>query len=674
MSRKKSRRAPAAQSSTPPRPAHTQLGDELGLGPAGITLDSFQNFALSLGIGTDNASTGNTYGYNPITLNRTLLEWMYRGSWLAGVAVDMPADDMTRGGIDLQVDWSPEDTQILQKELRNTNVWGSMADTLKYGALYGGAIGAMLIDGQDLATPLNPESIAPGQFKGICPMDRWAVEVDPYNVVEEWGPHLGEPEYYTVRSALHGLPEGPIHYTRVLRVLGIKLPYWQAQMNNLWGMSIFEPIYDRLTGFDSATTGATQLVSKLWTRVYQVEGLRQIIATGGKPQAALMAQVDLMRRLQSNEGITLIDMKDNFIPHSQTVNTGVTDTLVQLGQQISGALQIPLVRLFGQSPTGLNSTGESDLRTYYDGILRRAERDLRPFLTKLLPVVAASIGKDLPPHWGFSFKSLWEMPDAEKAQVAASDTATTLSAFEAGVIGRGTVLKELRERGRSTGYWSNITDEEIEDAEGEAPPASAEALEEARQQGLEDMERQQAVTAENDNHAEGEPELSGKPREQHAKQRDGRTISAVGGVPVAVECERGAQRWPGSPHWPADYGYIRGTQSAEGPHEELDCFIGPFLESTKCWIFNHFDNYGGFEEHKVMLGYLDLEQAKRDYVIAYRRPVQGGVIGVPVRRLLNFLTKFNVSAPIVKHDNIQARDMKQRDPRHIVRLIKGFAR
>jgi hypothetical protein len=37
--------------------------------------------------------------------------------------------------------------------------------------------------------------------------------------------------------------------------------------------------------------------------------------------------------------------------------------LLQFAQQLSGALNIPLTRLFGQSPAGMNSTGEGDLHS-----------------------------------------------------------------------------------------------------------------------------------------------------------------------------------------------------------------------------------------------------------------------------------------------------------------------
>ena len=46
------------------------------------TRDSFVNYQHKLGVGSDSPLSTATYGFNPITRQRTLLEWMYRGSWI----------------------------------------------------------------------------------------------------------------------------------------------------------------------------------------------------------------------------------------------------------------------------------------------------------------------------------------------------------------------------------------------------------------------------------------------------------------------------------------------------------------------------------------------------------------------------------------------------------------
>ena len=641
--------------------------------PSAMTLDSFQNFAMSLGMGTDNQLSASTYGLNPITRQRVLLEWVHRSSWLGGVAVDVVAEDMTRGGITIKTTMPPEEIEELQQALIRRNVWNDLAETVKYGRLYGGAIGALMIDGQNFETPLDPSRVADGQFKGILPLDRWQVDAQfgAGQVVEELGPDMGLPKFYRVVSEAPGIPRAKIHHSRVVRTLGVKLPYWQAMQENMWGISIYERLYDRLIAFDAATQGAAQLIGKMYTRIYQIDGLREVIAMGGQAMQGLLAQVEWMRRMQTNEGITMIDAKDNFIPHQQSATPGITDALVQFGQQLSGALQIPLIRLFGQSPTGLNSSGESDLRTYYDNIKRCQERDLRPFITKVVMLTALSEGIALPEKWTFDFNSLWEMTDAEKADIASRVTDTALKGFESGVVDRGTALKEMRERGRIVGAWTNITDEMIDEAAMEPPPASAEAKAQAMEEEAMMAEATGAAPAgeapegggSTGDRAYGPPELTarhgGAIRTMTARDglsvRDGMTMSEFQGIPVVIECEKGCKRWADGPNWPSDYGYIRGTSSAEGEDEQTDIFVGPHHDSKKCFVFSHFDEHGQFEELKVMLGYQHLEQAKRDYRAAYGRPARGGIRGMPVKELMHFLEMADMTKPLARNYNLDAR-------------------
>lgn len=75
------------------------------------------------------------------------------------------------------------------------------------------------------------------------------------------------------------------------------------------------------------------------------KGLRKIIAMGGSAYNALVKQIQQIRMWQSNEGMTLMDDEDTFETHQYSFS-GLDSILLQLGQQLSGALGIPLVRLW----------------------------------------------------------------------------------------------------------------------------------------------------------------------------------------------------------------------------------------------------------------------------------------------------------------------------------------
>lgn len=450
-----------------------QAGDVSGVTTRGqISLDSFQNFAAQLGIGTSNQMSSAGYGFNPISRNRTLLEWAYRGNWVAGIAIDAVAEDMTRAGIEIMSSQlTSQEIAELQAAMKRMRFWQSLCDTIRWGRLYGGAIGIMMIEGQDPSTPLRPATIGRGQFKGIYPMDRWMVDTAfaPDQLVKAMGPHLGLPPYYTPMGSMPLFANEKIHYTRVVRTIGYTLPYQQAQTEMGWGISILERLYDRLIAFDSTTQGAAQLVNKAHLRTISIDKLRELIAFGGTAAQAVQAQMQFIRLFQTNEGITLLDASDKFEAH-QYAFSGLGDMMLQFAQQVAGALQIPLVRLFGQSPAGMNATGESDFRNYYDGINAHQEADLRDPVEVCLQLLCLStLGKPLPLDTEFKFKSLWQLNPMERSETAKSTTESVLSGFDSGLVPAHVALEELRTHSSMTGMWTSITDEEIEAARN-APP------------------------------------------------------------------------------------------------------------------------------------------------------------------------------------------------------------
>lgn len=447
-----------------------------GAGLASPTVDSFQNFQQGMGMGTDNPMSDSRYGFNPISRDRTHLEWIHRGSWLGGIAIDTLADDMTRMGIDYVTELKPEDTDKLDRRMTQLNTWPTINEVIKWGNLYGGAIGVVLIDGQDLRTPLREQTVGIGQYKGLLALDRWMVEPSLEDLVTEYGPHLGLPKYYRVSQNAPALRGCAIHYSRIaFRIVGIELPYSQRLMENLWGISVLERMYDRMVAFDSASTGVAQLVYKAYLRTLKVKDLRNIVSAGNKPMQGLYQYVNTMRRFQGIEGITIVDAEDEFEVQEHSAFSGLGDALLHLGQQVSGSLQVPLVRLFGQSPAGLNSTGESDIRTYYDKVRQKQEKELHSGVTLCYRLGARSEGIALPDNFSIEFASLWDMTDTDKASVASTASTAIQGAHDSGLIGRKTALKELRQSSRVTGIFTNITQKMIAEADDDIEPPPPES-------------------------------------------------------------------------------------------------------------------------------------------------------------------------------------------------------
>src|SRR4051812_36463659 len=105
------------------------------------TADSFVNFEAKLGLGASNLLSAGRYRQNFLSQNRVELDAMYRGSWIVGQAVNIPAEDMTRAGVELTgPKLGPDDVEKLQAAAMDLMIPNRMAEAIKWGRLYGGAI------------------------------------------------------------------------------------------------------------------------------------------------------------------------------------------------------------------------------------------------------------------------------------------------------------------------------------------------------------------------------------------------------------------------------------------------------------------------------------------------------------------------------------------------------
>lgn len=628
------------------------------------TFDSFTNFTANLGYGTNNVGSGTTYGFHPLSRERQLLEWMYRGSWVVRKIVDAPADDATREGIAIEGDMKPDDIDALMQHWDSLQIWKRFTSTLKWSRLYGGCIAVIMIQGQDMSTPFRIETVGRDQFRGLLVLDRWQVYPQIDDLVTDFGADYGLPKYYSVVNDARSVPRMKIHHSRCIRFDGIELPYWQKMAENEWGLSIIEPLWDRMIAFDSATQGAAQLVYKAHLRVLKFPRFREIVALGqGQAYQGLVNTIAAIRSMQTNEGLTVLDAEDEFQANTYSF-AGLSDMLVQFSQQVSGAADVPMTRIFGQSPAGMNSTGESDLRNYYDGVKSGIQEGrLRQPVTMLLDLTHRSLtGQPLPRGFGFKFKPLWQLTDTEKADISTKHVANVDALVAGNVIGVATALKELRQSSETTGFGSNITDEDIEAAEAAPPAPGFEGLGEppepgrgedpnARQPDLfneyrpkDDNPRRalQLLAGGKGQGAIGNQVEAGDDRDEapdtsarvnlapgtrarvntpFAKINfDRRSIIDVDGMQCVIETAKGESRvgYGWSSVMPCHYGYVSGTSSAEGPTEQMDCFVGEDLEQKKAWVVAQtVPGTTTFDEHKCLLAFPNREAALGAYFASF---------------------------------------------------------
>ncbi|MCV2448470.1 DUF1073 domain-containing protein [Paracoccus sp. DMF] len=377
--------------------------------------DGLQNALANLGTPRDKAFSA-TYGHRQRTQDELVAA--YRTAWLARKIVDIIPMDATRRWRAWQAD-SVEITEI-EAEERRLGVQMRLREAMTSARLLGGAVIYIGTGDRDVSQPLNVERIGRRGVKHLTVIGRDQISLGQMDQEPE-SATFGKPAWYQV-----GNKGVKIHPSRVVDLRGAVTPVGSPIFDQ-WGDSVLQPIFDAMTQADGTAANIATLTYEACVDVLRIPNLREMLLEQGG-DAALTRYLTTLAVAKGNNGMLVLD-GGGAIPGSEKRDPGTEydrkpisfgglgDIWDRMMQAVSGAADIPMTRLFGQSPGGLNSSGESDLRNYYDRVQGMQELELTPALATLDECLIRSALGSRPDDVHYNWRSLWQTTDKERAEV-----------------------------------------------------------------------------------------------------------------------------------------------------------------------------------------------------------------------------------------------------------------
>jgi len=297
---------------------------------------------------------------------------LWRGDDLAARIIDTVPAESVREGFRVT---SPDEegleiTEKLMEDWKRLGLLNAIRMARSFERAYGG--GAVLIgadDGQDLDKKLNVKAIKSLDYVTWLEPD----ELHPllwYSNVR--GPNYGKVALFQLNPYVVGagiereLPRGltNVHESRLLVFPGIQTSRMVSiSANGGWGDSVLTRAKRVLRDFNLSWSAAGALVMDFATPIFKMKGLDQLIAMDRDDEFKRRIQAAQMAR--SVLRAMLIDAEEEFT-REQTPMSGLPELLDRFATRLAAAADMPVTLLMGQSPAGLNATGESDIRFFYD--------------------------------------------------------------------------------------------------------------------------------------------------------------------------------------------------------------------------------------------------------------------------------------------------------------------
>lgn len=357
--------------------------------------DSLTNIMSGKGTTADRAAWSR-YAFRP--LDQYQVEAAYRTSWLMRKIVDVPALDMTRAWRDWQAE--KDAIEAIEAEEKRIQLKAKCKRALILARLYGGSAIFMGTNDADVSQPVKPAAVGKDGLTYLHVFSRWQLTLGPRRLdpADEW---FGKPEYYMINVDPKEVGV-QIHPSRMVEFIGQQNPEGSYLTGTqpgswLWGDPIMQSIESAVKNAEMAQDGFAALIDKASIDVLQIPDLT---SRAGHPdyEAQLTKRLAAASQGMSTWRMLAIDAAEKW-DKLQVSWGGAPAMMAEFMLTVAGAADIPMTRLLGQSPKGLQSTGDGEERDYQSMIKARQDEQLVPALDRidalLLPSALGTVPSDI---------------------------------------------------------------------------------------------------------------------------------------------------------------------------------------------------------------------------------------------------------------------------------------
>lgn len=371
--------------------------------------DGYQNMLTKYGTKHD-SSTAFSFVPEELTDDYTLgINYQFNG--LFAKIIDLPAGEAVSKGFKLNINNADVEKEIMKK-CAQLDLEENLETAIKWSRLYGGAIAVMLIyDGRGLDEPLNYKTI-----RGIDEIKVYEAAV--VNPLFSSSYYSGEPEFYQV-NALEGT--FTVHASRCLPFRNGKLPQQVVDSKRrVFGFAEYDRIKTALRETVTSHGYAPRMLERAIQSIIKIKDLANLLATS-QGEDTVVRRLQLIDMARSMFNSMAIDADGEDFDFKSAPYSGVKEILDSTCNMLSAVTNIPQTLLFGSSPQGMDSTGESDLENWYNYVGQIQKRMVKSPLETLIGIIVQTLvrtGKiEDYPEWELEFEPLWSMSEAEQAQV-----------------------------------------------------------------------------------------------------------------------------------------------------------------------------------------------------------------------------------------------------------------
>ena len=356
-------------------------------------------------------------------------------NWLIDRACHIPARDYCRNGWDIAGIDDPKVLDFIHKQDKAYLIKSQLVDLVHFGRVFGIRFALPIVNGGPKAdpkfyeNPFNIDGVKAGTYKGIRQVDPYWVS--PYisgdAASDQTAIDFYEPTWWQIGGGRK------VHKSHLIIVRNGMVPDLLKPTYFYGGISIPQKIAERVYAAERTANEAPLLALSKRTNALHVD-MENVMAN----QGAFMDRLAAFIRLRNNFGVKVLGEAEKL----EQLDTSLADLSDVISGQygiVAAASGVPITKLMGSPPKGMNATGEYDEANYHEMLESIQEHDGTPLLDRhyalmlksdVIPKFPAMATAEVTVAW----KELDAMTAAEQAEVNKTKADTDVALATTGAI------------------------------------------------------------------------------------------------------------------------------------------------------------------------------------------------------------------------------------------------
>jgi len=283
---------------------------------------------------------------------------------------------------------------------------------------------------KELALPLTPtpDKIGKGMLRGFKPLDPTWMAPNIYDANNPMSDTFYKPQIWWVMGR-------QVHASRLITILSRPVPDLLKPAYNFGGVSLLQMMKPYVDNWLSTRQAVNDLINAftVWVLSTNMEAVLQDDSSGNGG-AGFEDRITLFAETMNNRGVMAID-KDTETLGNISAPLGSLDKLqAQAQEHMASPARVPLVKLFGITPSGLNASSDGEIRTFYDSIKGMQQRVIGDGVSLALKIIQLNETGTIDEEIVHEFVPLWELDRAGQAAAEKIEADTDAVLISSGQI------------------------------------------------------------------------------------------------------------------------------------------------------------------------------------------------------------------------------------------------